>query len=61
MGKNSSHLYDLQGIVCHIGSLDQGHYVAYIRGYNDDNDTWYKCDDDNVVEVDQSTVEAAEG
>jgi ubiquitin C-terminal hydrolase len=23
-------LYDLQGLLCHSGSLHQGHYVAYV-------------------------------
>lgn len=28
-------LYDLQGVVCHSGSMNQGHYIAYIRGGGD--------------------------
>ena len=28
--KSNLDLYDLQGIVCHVGTLDRGHYIAYV-------------------------------
>ncbi|KAF0750461.1 hypothetical protein AaE_006699, partial [Aphanomyces astaci] len=38
--------YDLYGIVCHVGVLGAGHYVAYVR----DGVTWW-CVDDMTVSV----------
>ena len=35
-------LYDLSGVVCHTGSLTQGHYISYIRHINEDGTQWVK-------------------
>lgn len=37
-------LYDLYGIVVHVGNLTGGHYYCYIR----ENDVWYCCNDESV-------------
>lgn len=42
-------LYELYGIVCHIGGLSGGHYVAYARGVDG---VWRKFDDSHVAPVD---------
>uniref|UniRef100_A0A5S6R136 Ubiquitin carboxyl-terminal hydrolase n=1 Tax=Trichuris muris TaxID=70415 RepID=A0A5S6R136_TRIMR len=31
-------LYELYGVICHFGSADEGHYVAYIRTRNEEQD-----------------------
>ncbi|EGG22430.1 peptidase C19 family protein [Cavenderia fasciculata] len=38
-----SHLYVLNGVVEHMGSMGGGHYVAHI--YEDQNDNWYYVSD----------------
>ncbi len=42
-----SKIYNLIGVVCHSGSLDGGHYFAYVK----DGDTWYKCNDSSATIV----------
>nr|BBC28468.1 ubiquitin carboxyl-terminal hydrolase [Yamagishiella unicocca] len=37
------------------GSLHMGHYVAVVRG---GDGAWYRCDDDEVIKVSESEVEA---
>jgi ubiquitin C-terminal hydrolase len=51
--RSESLYYDLKSIVVHSGSLNGGHYVAYIRI----DGTWYLFDDAYVVESDPLTVE----
>jgi ubiquitin carboxyl-terminal hydrolase 22/27/51 len=46
-------LYDLSSIVVHSGSLNQGHYVAYVRI----DGTWHLFDDAYVAESDPATVQ----
>jgi ubiquitin carboxyl-terminal hydrolase 22/27/51 len=41
------HVYDLFGVVVHKGTMDSGHYVAYVRVV----DQWFLCDDAQVFEV----------
>ena len=38
-------LYDLWAVVCHRGSFQGGHYVAYVRAADG---RWYLCDDARV-------------
>eukprot|EP00744_Colponema_vietnamica_P007361 GILI01010603.1.p1 GENE.GILI01010603.1~~GILI01010603.1.p1 ORF type:complete len:735 (-),score=219.34 GILI01010603.1:124-2328(-) len=46
--------YDLCAVTVHIGgSLNYGHYVAYVKGKND---LWYLCDDDSVRQVGENEV-----
>lgn len=40
-------VYNLRGIIYHMGSVNGGHYVSIINH----NNKWYLCDDANVSEV----------
>ena len=42
-------IYDLYGVVNHMGSLREGHYVA--QCYNEAKDKWYNYDDNQAVET----------
>lgn len=44
--------YELFGIVVHIGSVNTGHYIAYIKKGN----LWFKFDDATVTRVSQEDV-----
>eukprot|EP01031_Cornospumella_fuschlensis_P034697 gene34697-42015_t len=55
-------LYDLQGLVCHSGSLHQGHYIAYVRKDTSAvESSWIKCDDEKITVVRADEVAKAEG
>jgi len=42
--------YQLKGFACHLGSsLNGGHYTSYVKK----NDTWFRCNDSNVTEIDE--------
>jgi len=43
-------VYDLVGIVNHIGNLHGGHYIAECKNPNDKR--WYCFNDSNVAEMD---------
>jgi ubiquitin carboxyl-terminal hydrolase 22/27/51 len=45
-------IYRLVGVVVHTGSLDAGHYVAYVTH----RDSWFKMDDAMITKVDGSEV-----
>lgn len=48
--KEYNHVYRLYAIIVHEGySTAKGHYYAFIK--NQDNQLWYKYDDDNVSKV----------
>jgi hypothetical protein len=47
--------YDLHGMVNHYGSLGFGHYVSFVK--NQFDQTWYKYDDDQRVEVLETQLE----
>ena len=40
------------GIINHIGTLQQGHYNAYVRHHH----RWFRCDDSRVTEITAGTV-----
>jgi len=44
--------YELSAVVAHMGQLEGGHYVAYVRMGRE----WYKCDDAWVTRVHESVV-----
>jgi ubiquitin carboxyl-terminal hydrolase 22/27/51 len=44
--------YELSAVVAHMGQLEGGHYVAYVRMGRE----WYKCDDAWITRVHESTV-----
>ncbi|KAF8360632.1 hypothetical protein PRIPAC_87555, partial [Pristionchus pacificus] len=48
--------YTLFAVVQHEGSLDSGHYTAFVRS----NNTWYLCDDERIRTVPVEKVLAAE-
>eukprot|EP00871_Galdieria_phlegrea_P003644 jgi/Galph1/4280/GphlegSOOS_G2901.1 len=53
--------YYLTGIVVHQGSLEWGHYTAYIRGACSPQDHhWYYCSDDHIELVDEEQVSQSE-
>ncbi|GJD09353.1 Ubiquitin carboxyl-terminal hydrolase 22 [Galdieria sulphuraria] len=45
--------YDLYAVVNHIGKMDHGHYITWIREQN----TWLKCDDE-VISVEPFSTES---
>lgn len=47
--------YILVAVVCHLGSsLNAGHYTSYV--YNQNNFSWYSCDDDSITKVQEADV-----
>lgn len=50
--------YSLYAVINHIGSLDNGHYTAYIRHHKD---VWVKCDDDIITMASLQQVLDSEG
>lgn len=50
--------YELFGIVCHIGNVNTGHYIAYVKIRNE---IWLKFDDAIVTRVPESVVKQANG
>lgn len=49
----SSLVYDLYAVVCHRGTFQGGHYVAYVRCQDG---KWYLCDDAYVAPVSEDVV-----
>ncbi len=43
--------YELIGVVLHTGSLDSGHYYAYIKDQYDPLHLWYRCDDAVITKI----------
>ena len=39
-------IYQLIGVICHVGSLNFGHYYSIIKK----KDKWYMCNDNNISE-----------
>ena len=50
---NSGALYDLYAVVCHRGTFQGGHYIAYVKAVNGQ---WYVCDDAYVAPVSEEVV-----
>jgi len=46
--------YKLQGIVNHLGGLDNGHYIAWI--YNEDMKCWLEYNDSTITRVEDKEV-----
>eukprot|EP00045_Choanoeca_perplexa_P008253 m.76026 g.76026 ORF g.76026 m.76026 type:complete len:606 (-) comp14420_c0_seq1:134-1951(-) len=44
--------YTLFGVVTHIGTMQQGHYIAYVK----QQDQWYKCDDATITMASRAEV-----
>jgi ubiquitin C-terminal hydrolase len=61
VGAHHQFLYDAFAVICHRGTCQGGHYVAYVRCNSDDNEgrkrsRWFLCDDGFVTEVDAKVV-----
>ena len=50
--------YSLFAVVNHVGSLDAGHYTAFVRQHRDQ---WYKCDDHLITRATIKDVLNSEG
>jgi len=67
VGASISALYDLFGIVTHKGAgADSGHYIGYVRSPpkeddKEDDEGWYKFDDEKVSPVRREQITALEG
>jgi ubiquitin C-terminal hydrolase len=48
-GYRRQHIYDLYGVVCHVGNTQGGHYFAYVL--NTVTGKWYCYDDERVTEI----------
>jgi len=67
-GSNKDTLYNLQGVVCHSGTLHGGHYISYIIDYASNDQgaidlekyQWLKCDDETITVVTEDEVKHAE-
>jgi len=46
--KKDSYIYDLYGICNHTGTVEGGHYTAFVKN---DNDNWYHFNDTTVTEI----------
>ena len=51
-------LYNLVGIIEHIGSLGGGHYISHIKNKNN---KWYTYNDNNVSELNKQSVNQKQG
>jgi len=47
-------IYDLFAVVEHVGSMDAGHYIAFVRRSGE----WFRCDDSFVSAVPESELKA---
>ena len=50
--------YSLYAVVNHIGTLEAGHYIVYIRQHRDN---WFKCDDHLITRATLRDVLSSEG
>lgn len=59
-GKNLQKItkYELFGIVCHLGNVNTGHYLAYVKN---NNGTWFKFDDAKITRISESEVKKVNG
>lgn len=50
--------YELFGIVCHLGNVNTGHYLAYVKNING---SWFKFDDATITRVTEAEVKKVNG
>jgi len=55
---SNDYRYSLYAVINHVGSLDAGHYTAYVRHQKD---TWVKCDDHIITTATLKQVLDSEG
>ena len=48
--------YRLQAVISHLGTMEGGHYVAFVRHAR----RWFRCDDSRIVEVDVGAVRSCQ-
>jgi ubiquitin carboxyl-terminal hydrolase 22/27/51 len=48
--------YDLYAVVVHSGTMESGHYIAYVQWQG----VWFRCDDHQVTRADPATVAKAQ-
>ncbi len=57
--KDIKYVYNLIGVICHIGVMGGGHYIAYTKKYMDKNN-WHKHDDETTTLVNSSLVQSSD-
>lgn len=50
--ENKDKLYELVGVIEHMGPLNYGHYVSYVK----QGSNWYFCDNESIVPVSEKRV-----
>ena len=50
LNSSSSVNYELASVICHTGTLHQGHYYAFCKDPQK-REVWYLCNDERVQEV----------
>lgn len=55
--RNQALLYDLYAVVNHAGSLERGHYWAFVKNINDKQ--WYEYNDAWVTPIDKNQMQTA--
>jgi ubiquitin carboxyl-terminal hydrolase 22/27/51 len=50
--------YELFGIVCHLGNVNTGHYLAYVKNISG---IWFKFDDATITRVSEADVKKVNG
>ncbi|EAY09365.1 Clan CA, family C19, ubiquitin hydrolase-like cysteine peptidase [Trichomonas vaginalis G3] len=51
---NSDTVYELRGVLAHKGYQFEGHYISYVKKYEDNK--WYIYDDSNVFEISEERM-----
>ncbi len=54
-------LYDLFAVIVHLGNLDSGHYVAFVRKFSASEDCWFRTDDPMVTFASVKDVLSSQG
>ena len=55
-GSSKRYVYDLFGVVSHLGDMQGGHYIAFIKS----GGFWYRCDDAWITMVEEEEVAACQ-
>ena len=50
--------YELFGVICHLGNVNTGHYLAYVKNING---AWFKFDDATITRVTETEVKKVNG
>lgn len=52
------YMYSLYAVINHVGSIDKGHFTAFVRHHKD---VWVKCDDHMISTATLKDVLNSEG